>query len=282
MGKQRKRRHSPLIISTTLMILLLIVSISTATFAWFSANTVVGTNTLSFTAEHGGDATITITWDECTDPDKDYTGENEITFAASHVISPAIPLNEPDSTTLSTAFEGSFYGATIGIPKGSTSTQETFNSNGLPAKPFQSSRPDPVTNAATSQKHFYITNHGTTNVTMDASVVLVQNASNDNAPLLRVALFVGASPASLSYLGTLVPHGVDLGTTNLTHYGQIVQGADPTNFSTIPHNTILQFPVVAGRANRVVVTVVAWYDGVYLDNLHQGKEANIELMFRGS
>ncbi|HHT83989.1 MAG TPA: hypothetical protein GXZ92_06015 [Clostridiales bacterium] len=85
-----KTMRKSMFISTVLMVVLLIVALSTATFAWFSANnTVIATQT-TMTAATSTDANITIGW--TTDPEQ---MGSSISFDSASALHPTIPMLKP-------------------------------------------------------------------------------------------------------------------------------------------------------------------------------------------
>lgn len=85
-----KTMRKSMFISTVLMVVLLIVALSTATFAWFSANnTVIATQT-TMTAATSTDANITIGWE----PNPSGMGSS-ISFDSASALHPTIPMLKP-------------------------------------------------------------------------------------------------------------------------------------------------------------------------------------------
>jgi hypothetical protein len=85
-----KTMRKSMFISTVLMVVLLIVALSTATFAWFSANnTVIATQT-TMTAATSTDANITIGW--TTNPQE---MGSSISFDSASALHPTIPMLKP-------------------------------------------------------------------------------------------------------------------------------------------------------------------------------------------
>lgn len=85
-----KTMRKSMFISTVLMVVLLIVALSTATFAWFSANnTVIATQT-TMTAATSTDANITIGWE----PNPEQMGSS-ISFDSASALHPTIPKLKP-------------------------------------------------------------------------------------------------------------------------------------------------------------------------------------------
>lgn len=288
MSKEKRKKHPKLMIfSTILMVALLVISISTATFAWFTANSIVTIDTLTFTAEHSGESEISISWNQ-------YMGGavpgNQISLDTSHDLRPCIPSALPvANTTEFGTFRTTFTGATIGMPKGGSDPDvKVFNENGEPEQPFISTNPNNDT-----QHHFFVTNHGNSAVNLIVYFQAVtdldgdgepdQGANNENIGLLRMSLFVGDTPNSVKYHSTVVAFGSDdaVAATPKTHYGSIVKDADPTDFNEITTTTATIPIALTANGGYKVFALVFWYDGVYLDELRSGLDANVEVVFQG-
>ncbi len=284
MSREKRKKHPKLMVVTTvLMVLLLIASISTATFAWFTANSIVTIDTLTFTAEHNGSSEISISWEQYVAGAR----KNQISLDTSHDLKPCIPNILPNNTTSFASYRTTFRGATIGMPQGGTDpTVKVFNENGSPEQPFVSTNPDNST-----QHHFYVTNHGdtATNITVYFQAVYdtdgdgTPDVENENIGLLRMSIFTGTTSGNLTYHSTIVADGETeaLASTPDTHYGTIVKNADPTNFETISTTTSTLPITIAPNNGFVVFALVAWYDGVYLDELGAGLSAHIQVFFKG-
>lgn len=258
-----KMRKS-LALTTILMVVLLIVALSTATFAWFSASNVVNIASLTFTAsarngtDGGGDDTgaLKLTWVE------NATDENllgTITILGGNNMQPMIPLHAPTVTTTYADFtgQGSFYTATQSTAQGVT----FYASNPIAATPFTCLNPDDLT-----QKTFYV--HNTGAFTME--VTLGYGMSEYNASALRVAVFVNGY-----YVGTM--RRGDL------HYGSITRGATVSEQDSVPYveGEEIRFYIDANSAASL--NLVAWFDGVILNDSGAVRDAGLDnITFRGA
>lgn len=260
------RSSTQLFFTTIAMILLLIVGLSTATFAWFSANSRVGSGAITFEARNTASASIYLGWTI------DSTN-SEITFSAPEEIDPMVPLASPVvGVTTADAFYSSFYSATVS-PVGPLGEPSVFNENGFRVIPYKANQAPP--DAEELQDYFYIINGSPdpTNVMMQ---VIFEGV---NAPLLRVALFTNER-----YVGTIRPYETD--PMAATHFGPIIENslAGTDNFGQIPTELSLTFPI---GGNDGVATnyyqrldLVCWYDGVWLDENFMDTNAQISLIFR--
>lgn len=260
------RSSTQLFFTTIAMILLLIIGLSTATFAWFSANSRVGSGAITFEARNTASASIYLGWDID-------SLESEISFSAPEEIDPMVPLAEPVvGVTTPDAFYNSFYSASV-TPVGPLGEPSVFNENGFRVIPYKANQAPP--DAVALQDYFYIINGSAdpTNVMMQ---VIFEGV---NAPLLRVALFTNER-----YVGTIRPYETD--PMAATHFGPIIENslAGTDNFGQIPTELSLTFPI--GGNNGVAtdyyqrLDLVCWYDGVWLDENFMDTNAQISLIFR--
>jgi len=268
------KSSSRLFITTIMMVVLLVVGLSTATFAWFSSNIEVRSNELTFTAKNVAGANIYITWDnpeEMNWDEVDKSTMRAIQFADPEEILPMVPKNAPTDTTTVSQFKDSFYGATTNVQENENDPL-IFNTGGMLKSPYLGNN-----GAATPQEYFYIINGDATSTSVSTLVTF----KGDNMSLLRVALFVDDV-----FKGIVVTNNIDP-TTADTHYGEIVYGEDATTngFNKISHDATepISFTIPgigAGQKNYVKVAIVCWYDGVWLDESGQSKTASISLVFR--
>ncbi len=282
MNKEKKqkfilRSSSQLFFTTIMMVVLLVLGLSTATFAWFSSNIEVRSNELIFTAKNVAGANIYITWDNPADmiwDEVDKSTMRTIQFSDPEEIAPMVPKSAPINTTTVTQFEGLFYGATTNIKVDENDPlifNIIFNTDGYPETPYLGNN-----GTATPQKHFYIINGDATPTNVSALITF----RGDNLSLLRVALFVNDQ-----FRGIVVANDINP-EKSATHYGEIVYEADATTngFNKIPNATdpiSFSIPGIGGgEANYVKVAIVCWYDGVWLDETGQSKTSSISLIFR--
>lgn len=261
--------------TTIMMVVLLIVGLSTATFAWFSSNIEVRSNELIFTAKNVAGANIYITWDNPADmvwEEIDKSTMRTIQFANPEEIAPMVPKTEPTATTTVSQFNTSFYGGTTNVQVDENDPFPlVFNMDGYPEKPYIGN------NGAQQPKEFFYIINGDATATSVSALVSIKG---DNSSLLRVALFVDDA-----FKGIVVANDIDP-EKSATHYGEIVYEADATTngFNKISNATEpLSFNIPGiggGEANYVKVAVVCWYDGVWLDEKGQSKSSSISLIFR--
>ncbi|MCM1306746.1 MAG: hypothetical protein NC037_00885 [Bacteroides sp.] len=234
--------------TSILTILLLLVALSTATFAWFSASNAVNVSVISFTASandaEGGD--LAIAWTQ------DATDSYEIDFAPNTDMRPMIPKNLPQI--------GQSYESFIAIIDGQT-TVSNFHSS-VQAYDADSERflyagvirSEVPTNckSADGEQEFYLINK---NADFGQKITVKYEIDGENADALLVALF--ADDLLVGIMG---------GGENL-YYGEITSGApvDSQNSAKIISKSgEITFNIPKGGTKKM--RLVAWYSGVNLDN----------------
>lgn len=115
--KKVKTMKKSMFFTTILMVVLLIVALSTATFAWFSANNTVTATQTTMTAATSTSASIEIGWD---------TGNmgSSISFDPVNMMQPAIPEEKPRRSAETVAAQ---YVVTRNAPTGSGFTAVNFS-----------------------------------------------------------------------------------------------------------------------------------------------------------
>lgn len=251
-----------LAVTTILMVVLLIVAVSTATYAWFSASNVVNIASITFTASSrnsggGGEAdsgALKITWVEnATDADL----LSAISVLSGNNMKPMIPYSAPTSVTTYDDFVGSFYTATQSTSGGTV----FYASNPIAATPYTCLDPDDL-----NKKTFYVHNTGAfiMQVTMGFGI------SGDNASALRVAVFADGAYAGTMRVGDM-------------YYGQIVRGATVSDQSKVAYddNEEIKFYIPAESAAEI--NLVAWFDGVILNDSGAVHDAHLDdITFQGA
>lgn len=247
--------------TTFFMLVLLFVSISTATLAWFSANSRVSTGSITFQAQSDNAVNIRLGWDKT-------AGLDTISFLnPASGIGPMVPsVNPVVGTTTSAQFLASFTTATVDPEDG------LFNSAGVFARPYICyGNPNPA-DLSVEQQYFYVINGSDTNA-VTVSITIVVTGDNLIREMLRVSVFATRSDtifqdldtATMYYLGTICPIVATADYDN-THYGTIAEGTHgTTSFAEQTVDTDPSLTFTVGGANAVKLAVICWYDGVYLN-----------------
>ncbi len=167
-----------LLITSIVMMLVVAVALSTATYAWFTSNTQVTATQISFTANTSDSESIAIAWTGNSNPGTTLSAGTNGT-----AMDPMIPSSVEVGTT-STAFLASFTTGTLFSDDGVA----TFNdADSHAADPVVWSTSDNGAEPAATATSFYIKNmspaNAVTNITVKATI------TGDHAELVRIAVF---------------------------------------------------------------------------------------------
>lgn len=260
------KKSKGLILSSIIMIVLVTLALSTATFAWFSSGNVVNIATIAFFASSGTDAEsndLVLAWDKNSVPD---VGQ-DLAFLQMGDMDPMVPLNKPTvGTSLYESFVGNnFFTAleTVGVEE-IRFTSEPFAAN-----------PVVCTSSDGAYEKFFAVNK---NEAFGLYVTVEYEISGENSSALRVAMFVD---------GKLC--GIMCNAEEVT-YGEIVNGeltsSLPTDKDSVSPSGELHFRLganVGTDSNMAEIRLVAWYDGNSLNNAGQNLSARFEkLKFTGA
>lgn len=246
-------------ISTILMVVVLVVALSTATFAWYTASSTGSASTGNLVAANSSSANIAVGWTS------DAT-TTSITFANAKdeegnpipvTVNPMVPAAEPSVTAESETAYGNLTFQTA--PMDATGKFGTVSTT----------TPWTVSDGAESntKTSFYVINH---NVNASATVKMtcdIPSEGNGNADKLVVAVFVKGKLAGIF--------------TNRTNYtvGPVNQGAEASALGTSTvgkTNEIsinLAAEVQSGTEHYAEITVKAWLDGAALTQAHANQTA---------
>ncbi len=252
-------------IATVISLIMMIAVLSTATYAWYTVVNRASGNSITFTAdinEGGGD--LAIGWN-VTD-----TTNFSLTFdEPNNSLYPMIPRNMPviDSTLANDFALGSF--------NSSNQTKNTLE-EWICAVAGQSVNPHICTgnSAVQKQNYFYLINR---NSSYDLEVSVIYDIIGaDLGNKLRVALFVGTTPTNQTLKGIM-------SNNEFIHYGDIIQGqkvADiPVMTGIYKRTTEIIFRIPRGEP--VLVTLVAWLDGVIMTDDDAEKNVIFGIRFDG-
>lgn len=250
-------------LSTVLLLAVLAVALSTATFAWFSANNIVNVSSITFTADSSaGNGDLAIGWNE---GDVD---SYRLYFASplenNDLIAPMMPERLPETgvTTLADfAADGYF---TTGTQVNLAAGGAVYQYDGDPAAPYLC-RSD----TDYERTEFYLINK---NAQLDMRVRVEYETGGTLGDRLCVALF-----ADGLFLGVMT-------SAEKVSYGTITSGADVAATSS---SSDIIFPSLAmtltvPSAGSVRLTLAAWYDGVAMGDDDVNEESTLSnLKFRG-
>lgn len=301
-----KISNSTVKISTVIGIIVLVMALTTATFAWFSTSASITAGIGSFAASTEGEGDISLYWGGVADNVLvTKLGSSDNNFAHADGMIPMIPnySNEPATgvtyedfvsqfITASIANEGSGLGDVF-VTGSSEATPYTILSteNSLGGTPY-----DVITCVSESEE--FINNNSSISIRADFSQV----KKTYNHQKLRVAVFGQKSDSKFYYLGTLgavttsdetnysiVAHGQIIKGNNISTVKPIVSTADVGVWkvkSGVKFNTDKDFHYTdlsdGSRVMSAAFKFVVWYDGNLLRDDNgggAGESANISLTF---
>ncbi len=242
-------------LTTAIVVLLLLVALSTATFAWFSASNVVNVSVISFTAssnnESGGE--LFISWTEAAD--EGY----EISFARNEDMRPMIPKNAPQI--------GQSYETFIAIISDERtesnfhSAVQAYDAEGgyqYYAGAFRSEMPTSC-KSEDGYETFYLINK---NAEFAQKVTVKYEIAGNNAKALCVALFADDVLVGI------------MGGNEKLYYGEMAVGGrvdEQDSVEIIAKSGEITFNIAKASAKKM--RLVAWYSGVDLDDDMAEKDA---------
>ncbi len=290
-------RRSTLIINILLAVMLLI-ALSTATYAWFASDNMVNLSSIYFTADTQMDVEgeLTIGWL------KDQTTHNAIQFydGSSSDFYPMIPSIKPTKGLAYGEFLASFH---YGFEQGGV-----YAYDGDRIDPFTLLNPWwdlededlPTDSLGQSidrmQNHFYLCNNNKNGISMD---IRIEFKFRDNGDVykdddelyllrdfLRIAVFVNDELDGIM-------------ATAPVYYGEIVGGervSETESTSEVNYDNVTStFVLEPGIENAAEVKLVAWFDGVHMKSViadasveggyydHMNKIAQVEkIIFHGT
>ena len=253
-----------LLITSIVMMLVVAVALSTATYAWFTSSAAVTASTVSLTASSNSGASIGIAWGTA--------GEStSITAkAAEGTWDPMVPL----TLTAATTSDVTFTGATIRTEGGVQKFNEASSKN-----PFKYTSTDqtPVEFFHVKNLSTAATNAATVTLTLKDLTGQAPAAITDDNSLLRVGVF--ASDTSNGSYTLVAVMGV---SANLnTEWGSVTTNGDVASLTAdnqeVKTVTSYEFNLAANTAKYF--KVIAWMDGVALNDGTAGSIVNFGLNF---
>ena len=245
-----------------IMVIMLFVVLSTATYAWYSANNVASVDSIVFTSSAVGQEEGLLAIGSTPT-----TTSTTMTFGATEDFSPMIPVNAATlGTTTYSAFVNNF-----------NKTSEGLNDLGIWVAKVDGSPTTPTTLTCDNQTYFYVINRDP-NADYTIKIDYIFDGSEDNAlqDKLHIAFFIGEDAQTATLLG--------IASSSNIHYGAIAAGAPvadtPTMNSSVIKNTgEMSFHLDANE--YAVLRLVAWLDGVDMKVAHGSKSMLFSLTFRG-
>lgn len=286
-----KRTRKSLFISTVLMVVLLVVAISTATFAWYSAQSTATAQNAKLTTAATTDANIALST-------VDGIWSNVVQLTAATDIHPMVPISLPAKNSVAATTDVSFNEGVLELSNGAPVFKSAVNSV-TPWKPtyFKVKNQDastaryvPITITVTDI-NVYDPAAPTTPLTDGGGETFVA----DFKKMLRIAIFATntmnlgvadplAEPTTdTKFLGLYVNNGT-------AYYGTPVGGKSPTDYGVGPdHNGLQAFDAdtttadwkfnLRGGGTESDIVAYAWFEGELLTTTHQNTMIGFNLYF---
>lgn len=258
-----------LLFTSVLVLVLLLVALSTATFAWFSASSTVNVSVVSFTASSGQTLNeLALSWNEA-------FGDDEITktidFAQTKDMNPMIPRSLP--------YIGQDYNSFLIYSDGETSMPNFISASQVYSTTendyFYASKA--IAEAPSLCKSFEDSNKDTfylinLNSQFGMEITVEYSIIGEIGSALCVAMFADDKLVGI------------MGNDTRLYYGEISQGgkiSEQTSVTGLIANSgEIKFNIEAGQS--CPMKLVAWYSGVQLGNSGKNKEAMLtSLQFKG-
>ena len=280
-----------LLITSIVMMLVVAVALSTATYAWFTSNTIVTASTVSFTANTSDADSIAIAW-----TGNDAPGTTLTAATARTEMNPMVPSAITIGSQTSTAFAAAFKSGTLysnnGVP--------TFNTDVDVATPVTWETTDNGATPAAAAQSFYIKNMSLANTVGNIKVTATitdSNTSDEIAAdeLVRIAVFTkdlkadGKTSEETDYIlrGVLAKKAASTAVGNPE--ANVAQATAVPSASAITATAANEGFKICKKAtnadqslaanNQVDVVVIVWMDGEALTDTTAGVAATISLTF---
>lgn len=248
-------------ISTILMVVVLVVALSTATFAWYTSSTNATATDASLTAAHSDSANIAVGWtNDAVSTTVDLTRLDTVNVA------PMVPDAVPEVGT--TQFTGlTFKTATI-------DTQNKF-ANVATGNPWTISHKD-AEDDDTADTSFYVINH---NVNAGATITMTCNIGGENANKLLVAVFVNDKFAGIFTQKTGYTVGSGLDDDKCVKTGNEAVSLETEEDTGIAENITFTLAKSGESGDSAQITLKAWLDGNDLTQSYANKTATFAFTF---
>ncbi|MBR2480059.1 MAG: hypothetical protein IKB56_02000, partial [Clostridia bacterium] len=243
-----KNAKKSMFITTILMVAVLIVAVSTATFAWYTTTTAVSASQATVKSASSESADIAIDWVSA-------STSTAIVLEGGPAIQPMAPTAAVTADTKKATM--SFNTAPVDLEGNFTAAGATTAPWALSHTVTTGEEPDQVTNTYTS---FYVINNNYNEAT---SVKMTATFGGTLADNLCVAVFVGND-----ILGVFAKNDYEVGA--ITEGGTLTTcdfRVDPTDAT----DNYLTIADIAARGNAEI-SVYAWIDGVELTSVLANQE----------
>ncbi len=281
----KRIKNRSLFFTTIMIVVLLVAALSTATFAWFSANNIVNVSSISFMADtNDGYGELAISWTRADDSlyridfALPYEDENKRLY-------PMMPLVVPtkEVTTISQFAINGYpnLGATLGgeiynnkcftygiqgsvYDNATSSTYFVYQYDGDFINPYICKNKNDL-----SQTNFYVINK---NSTYGQDVSIEYSITGGLGDKLCIGVFVNGLFQGVLTNSTAIHYGVirkDSRISETKVVSNICYASDQLSFN-VP------------KSGYAEVQLVAWYDGVTINNADAGQTATLSMLrFKG-
>lgn len=267
---------------TIIMIVILLVALSTATFAWFSASNIVNLSKMDFTiSSKYGYGDLMMGWRAFDDYMTNEQRLDELYYDLPYItlwyttLSPAMPSVKPYVGMKSSDFIDSLHtGEVVNI----AGEEPRYRSNGIHVYPgiINSDRDIYINNYERWHKDFYLYN---INEDFDLDVTLDVKSKSSAYEFFRIAVFVDDGLVGF------------VGGDNRVHYGEIKSGeeVDPDayvscdlTFDAKDPNGVYSNDSISFRVSTYrEVKLLFYFDGMYVGDVNEYDEISIDLRFMG-
>lgn len=257
-----KNAKKSMFITTILMVAVLIVAVSTATFAWYTASTTANSNAVTLSSAESQSANIAVGWVDSADT-------ATITLAAPATGVTYNPTAPKTKFTVGDSYAAAaFYTAGIDANK-------NFTSAGVSSTPFQATNPE----TETDHDFFVINNNANSGVT----VRMACDIEGDLANQIVVAVYVDGKfsaiftniAAGYTYGEITGPVTVEEVTTQQAASSLSKDSSLTATYVDIP----LEAKVADGTDHYETVSFYAWLDGSATQDAQAGKTVSIKFNF---
>ena len=256
-----------LLITSIVMMLVVAVALSTATYAWFTSSNAVQASSVTLTANTSDSTSLGIGW-------AGGAAGSELTVALTNEgIDPMAPV---DLTTSSTVYTVDFKTATIKSDAGNL----VFNNDVATANPVIFNN---GLSGASKKDTFYVKNLSQANaidhVTLTATIAANDGNAGNGSSLIRAAVFKRATAGTGDYvLVGVLASAADASTVWGPVATKLKAGEQISNLNSYATVTSIDLGSLAAEA-QFDLAIVVWMDGTALDDTKAGYGAHISFTF---
>lgn len=269
-----KTMKKSMFITTIMMVVLLVVALSTATFAWYTSTNNASSTETKLSSATSSDANIALGWDE-------HATTTTVSFADSGLLEPMVPIWSTAEGAVATTVGGA--GDTlsfIGAPQQRDNNGLTFK-EAAGAKTPWTQKEKVADGGAEAKTTLFCVNYNTAkaaNVKITANITAVTAGAPTN--MVRIAVFAGGTGnEGANFLGVLGTGNYTKATVKGAEWAgkTSAEATDTTTTATELSFTIDKADDATGKA--VQLFLYAWLDGATLVDSFAGSEFTFTLTF---